>query len=80
MYDSVLKEFDKIVSLCWGIKHSCRVTILEELKVKQFVKYVLKNSPKFTAASFFGVGRWTILSFLTIYVDFLIVVVQLTKP
>ena len=80
MYDSVLKEFDKIVSLCWEIKHKCRVTVLEELKMNQFVNYVLKNSPKFTAASFFGVGRWTILSFLTIFVDFLIVVVQLTKP
>ncbi|KAJ3653019.1 hypothetical protein Zmor_018938 [Zophobas morio] len=79
MYDSVLREFREILKICHGLRTLRRLSGLEELKLTEFVKFFDKNSPKFTAAGLFGVGRWTALDLVNLYINFLIVIIQITS-
>lgn len=77
MADAVVQEGEKIVSLSHDLRWSFQDSeIMDDLKFEEFTTLLEKNSPTFTAASFFEIGRSTILNVLGTVVTFLIVMIQ----
>jgi hypothetical protein len=77
MHDSVLTEAATVVALSHELRWSCeKANNLEELKLEEFANALIRDLPKFTAASFFEVNKSSILSLLWIVTNFLIVMFQ----
>ncbi|CAH1380335.1 unnamed protein product, partial [Tenebrio molitor] len=77
MCDSVTQEAAKMVTLTYDLRWYLHGTTPDEKQeVYEFTNLVLEHLPQFTAANFFEVGRWTILSMLGTISTFLIIMIQ----
>jgi hypothetical protein len=77
MCDSVTQEAAKMVTLTYDLRWYLHGTTPDEKQeVYEFTNLVLEHLPQFTAANFFEVGRWTILSMLGTTSTFLIIMIQ----
>jgi gustatory receptor len=75
--DSVVKEAGAVVTLGYDLRCCLKTAqFLDDLKLKKFTNFLEKNLPKFTAANFFNVGRWTILDLFETLITFLIIMIQ----
>ncbi|KAJ3652326.1 hypothetical protein Zmor_018303 [Zophobas morio] len=76
MYDRVIREAENVVTGSYELKFFMKTTGWNDLKTEESVRFLMKNSPKFTAANFFEIGRWTILSLFETIIAFTIPMIQ----
>ncbi|KAJ3652252.1 hypothetical protein Zmor_018233 [Zophobas morio] len=77
---ALYQEAEEIVSLSYQLQLLCTDnSVNENLKIRQFPNFVIKNLPKFSAANFFLVDKSTILSMLATLGTFLIIMVQFSS-
>ena len=76
MYDRVIREAKNVVTGSYELKFFMKTTGWNDLKMEESVRFLMKNSPKFTAANFFAIGRWTILSLFETIIAFTIPMIQ----
>ncbi|XP_063924676.1 gustatory receptor 68a-like [Zophobas morio] len=77
MCDSVLKEALKVVGFAYKLRKNFPSALSRQrVEVNEFIDFVIRNFPKFSAAGFFDIDRSTIFKLLGTVTTLLIVMVQ----